>query len=56
MEVIHINVYACISIQDKKFDALRLLLRPFLNGSRAVVATWLAEYCIHFLAAHVCIC
>ena len=26
-------------------DALRLLLRPFWDRSRAVVATWLAEYC-----------
>jgi len=39
-----------------KLDALRLLLRPFWDKSRAVVATWLAEYCIQFLAVHVCIC
>ena len=35
----------------KKLDALRLLLRPFCDRSRAVVAvyaTWLAEYCIQF--------
>ena len=30
----------------KKFDALRSLLRPFWDSSRAIVATWLAEYCI----------
>ena len=39
-----------------KLDALRLLLRSFWNRSRAVVATWLAEYCIEFLALQVCIC
>ena len=39
-----------------KLDALRLLPRPFWDRSRAVVATWLAEYCIQFLAVHVCIC
>ena len=27
-----------------KFDVLRLILRPFWDRSRAVVATWLAEY------------
>ena len=31
---------------------MRLLLRPFWDKSRAVVATWLAEYCIRFLAVH----
>ena len=31
-------------------DALRLLLRPFWDRSRALVATWLVEYCIQFLA------
>ena len=30
-------------------DALRLLLKPFGSRSKAVVATWLAEYCIQFL-------
>ena len=35
---------------------LRLLLRPFWDRSRAVVVTWLAEYCIQLLAVHVCIC
>ena len=39
-----------------KLDALILLLRPFWDRSRAIVATWLAEYCIQFLAVHVCIC
>ena len=39
-----------------KLDALRLLLRPFWDRSRAVVAAWLAEYCFQFLAVHVCIC
>ena len=39
----------------KKLDALRLLLRPFWGRSRAVVATWLTEYCIQFLAVQVCI-
>ena len=29
-----------------KLDALRLLLRPFWDRNRAVVATWLAENCI----------
>ena len=29
-----------------KFDALRLLLRPFWDRSRIVVATWLADNCI----------
>ena len=33
-----------------KLDALRLLLRPFWDRSRAVVATRVAE----FLAVHVC--
>ena len=28
-------------------------LRPFWDRSRAVVATWLTEYCIQFLAVHV---
>ena len=34
--------------QCRKLDALRLLLRPFLDKSRAVVATctWLAEYIV----------
>ena len=39
-----------------KLDAMRLLLRPFWDRSRAVVAAWLAEYCIQFLAVHICIC
>ena len=26
------------------------------DKTRAVVATWLAEYCIQFLAVHICIC
>ena len=39
----------------RKVDALRLLLRPFWDKSRVVVAIWLAEYCIQFLAVHVCI-
>ena len=59
--------YACINIQDEgawghappgnflKLDALRLLLtlllRPFWDRSRAVVATWPTEYCIQFLDA-----
>ena len=34
-----------------KSGALRLLLRPFWDKRRAVVATWLSEYCIEFLAA-----
>ena len=29
------------------------VLRPFWDRSRAVVATWLAEYCIQVLAVHV---
>ena len=57
--------YVCISMQDygglgayspRKFDALRLLLRPFWDKSRVVVATWLAGYCIQFLAVLICIC
>ena len=40
----------------RKLDALRLLLRPFWDRSRAVVATWLAKFCIKFLAVHVCTC
>ena len=39
-----------------KLDALRLLLRPFWDRNRAVVAIWIAEYCIRFLAVHVCVC
>ena len=39
-----------------KLDALRMLLRPFWDRRIAVVATWLAEYCIQFLAVHACIC
>ena len=48
-----INMYACKTrgvlghAPPGKLDALRLLLRLFLDRSRAVVATWLAEYCIH---------
>ena len=34
-------------------NALRLLPRPFCDRSRAVVATWIAEYCIQFLPVHV---
>ena len=34
-----------------KLDALRLLLRPFWDRSRIVVATWLTDNCI--LAVHV---
>ena len=34
----------------KKLDALILLLRPFWNRSRIVVATWLADNCIKFVA------
>ena len=29
-----------------KLDALRLLLRPFWDRNIAIIATWLAEYCI----------
>ena len=36
-----------------KLYALRLLLRPFWDRSRTVVAIWIAEYCIRFLAVHV---
>ena len=55
-------MYACINsktrgsggmLPQKKSDALRLLLRPFWNRSRIVVATWLAGYCIKFLTVHV---
>ena len=35
-----------------KLDALRLLLRPFWGRSRAIVAAWVAEYCIQSLAVH----
>ena len=34
-------------------DALRLLLRPFWDRSRIIVATCLADNCIKFLAVHV---
>ena len=34
-------------------DGLRLLLRPFWDSSRIVVATWLADNSIKFLAVHV---
>ena len=30
-----------------------IALGPFWDGSRAVVATWVREYRIHFLAVHV---
>ena len=40
-------------LPQKKSDALRLLLRPFWNRSRIVVAIWLADNCIKFLAVHV---
>ena len=36
----------------QKLDSLRLLLRPFWDRSRAILATWLVEYCIQFLAVH----
>ena len=29
-----------------KLDSLRLLLRPFWNRNRAVVATWLTALCV----------
>ena len=32
------------------------VLRPFWDKNRAVVAVWLAEYCIQFLAVLICIC
>ena len=32
-----------------KLDALRLFLKTFRDGSRAIVATWLVEYCIQFV-------
>ena len=60
------DVYVCISKQTCKtrgvwghapsgnvIDALRLLRKAFWGRSRAVVATWLLEYC---LAVHVCSC
>ena len=34
-------------------DVLRLLLRPFLDKSRAVVPTWPAQYCNQFLPVHI---
>jgi len=37
----------------EKLDALRLL-EAIWDGSRAIAATCLAGYCIHFLAVHVC--
>ena len=38
----------------KKLDPLRSLLRPFLDRTRIVVATWLVDICIKFLAACPC--
>ena len=39
----------------EKLDALRLLLRPFWDRSRAVAATWLAECCIQiWLSMYAC--
>ena len=40
----------------KKLDALRLLLRPFWDRNIAIIATWLAEYCIRFLPVAVDVC
>ena len=37
-------------------EILRLLLSPFCDRSKVVIATWFTEYCIQFLAVHVCIC
>ena len=34
---------------------LRLLMRPFWDRNIAIIATWLVEYCIRFLAVNVCI-
>ena len=52
-------MYACKSRQaarlgesggmlPRKFLEMRLLLRPFWDRNRAVVATWLMEYCVPF--------
>ena len=50
-------IYACVSTQDlgrlgacfhRRFHPLRLLLSPYWDSSRAVVDTWLTEYCIQF--------
>ena len=44
---------ACSPMEFLKLDALGLLLRPFWDRSKAVVATWLMEHCIQFLAVHI---
>ena len=48
---VYVRMYKQASTQEK-----RLLLRTFWDRSRIVVPTWFAEYCIQFLAVHVCIC
>ena len=40
----------------RELDALRLFLWDRSRAVVAVYATWLVEYCIQFLAAHVCYC
>ena len=52
----HARLWHALLGKFQKWDALRLLLRPFWDRSKAVVATWLAAYCIQFLAVHVYIC
>ena len=54
-------MYVCITMQDLgsggiKSDALRLLLRPIWDRSKATVATWLAGHCIQFLAVDLYVC
>ena len=60
-------MYACISMQDLGGSGgmappgnfrkcSEIASEAILGQSRAVVATWLAEYFIQFLAIHVCIC
>ena len=52
----HARLWHALLGKFQKWDALRLLLRPFWDRSKAVVATWLTTYCIQFLAVHVYIC
>ena len=43
----------CMVHKDVRLgDALRLLLRPLWDKNRAIVATWLVEYCIQCSAVH----
>ena len=44
----HVRLGGSGGMRPRKLDALRLLLRPFWDQSRAVVATWLVSIASNF--------